>query len=250
MMLALPSLLHPGHVAGLMLAVARVTAFMVTAPVLSARVIPTRVKAMMGLVLGATAWMAGGSVAVADVGIVDAVINVVIGLLMGLAARAALEAAFAAGSLFSILAGLSFASTVDPLNGGQSDVAADLLSMLALMSAVALGLHREAIAVICASLQTIPPGASLDMRGLFERLLPLLIGSMALAVRLAFPMMAATTVGYVIMGLMARGSPALGLQGLGFTVPVLAGGFALHTMAPAVAEFAARAAVSALQTWR
>lgn len=249
-MLLLPALFQPAQLAGLMLAIARVTSFIVTAPVLSARFVPTRVRVMIGLVLGGAAWVAGGSVAVASVGVVDVGLNVVVGLLMGLAARAALEAAFAAGSLFSMQVGLSFASTVDPLSGGQSDVASDLLSMLALMGAVALGLHREAIVVICASLQAIPPGAAFDVRGLFEQLLPLIIGSMALAVRLAFPMMAATTAGYLVMGVMARGSPALGLQGLGFTVPIIAGGFALHTMAPVAAELAARAAVSALQAWR
>jgi flagellar biosynthetic protein FliR len=249
-MFALPALFEPAHLAGLLLVLARVTSFVATAPVLSARFVPMRIRGLLGLVLGFAAWMAADSVAVDDVTVVDVAHEVIVGLLMGAAARASLEAAFAAGSLFSGQVGLSFASTVDPLSGSQSDVASDLISILALMMGVAMGLHREAIAVICASVQLMPPGGTLTVHTLLEGLVPIMVSSVALAVRLAFPMMAATSAGYVVMGVMARGSPALGLQGLGFTVPVIAGGFALYTMAPVVAEVAARTAMTTLQAWR
>jgi flagellar biosynthesis protein FliR len=249
-MIDVADLALPARVAGLMLVLARVTSFIVTAPVLSARFVPMRVRLMLGLVLGASAWWSTGAAAVDDVTPMMVVAEVTMGLLMGAAARAGLEAAFSAGSLFSGQVGLSFAQTVDPLSGTQSDVGSDLLSMLALMMAVALGLHREAIVVICGSVIHVPPGHTPELSLLLEQMLPSLVDACALAVRLAFPMMAMTSAGYVLMGVMARGSPALGLQGLGFTVPVLAGGFALYSMAPVVAEMAARASIATLHSFR
>lgn len=245
-MLDLADLALPERVSGLMLVMTRVTAFVSTAPVLSARFVPMRVRMMVGLALGGTAAIAAGVPAVSDVGVLQIVAEAVIGLVMGAAARASLEASLAAGSLFSGQIGLSFASSVDPLSGSQGDVVSDLFSMLALMAAVGLGLHREAIVVVVSSVVHAPPGAAPDVAAVVERALPSITASCALAVRLAFPMMAVTAAGYVLMGIMSRGSPALGLQGLGFTVPVIAGGFALYTMAPTVADLAARAAVEAL----
>ena len=121
--------------------------------------------------------------------------------------------------------------------------------MLGLLAAVGLGLHREAIVVICASVMHAPPGQMPDLLSVLDAAIPAVVSSCALAVRLAFPMLAVTSAGYVVMGIMARGSPALGLQGLGFTVPVLAGGFALYTMAPVAAEVAARTALTALHAF-
>jgi len=245
-MLDLAALQLPGQAAALMLVMARVTAFVATAPVLSARFVPMRVRLMIGLVLGFTAATAADLAPINDVSPFMVVTETLTGLIMGSAARASLEAALAAGALFSGQIGISFMSSIDPLSGTQGDVVSDLFSMLALMAAVGLGLHREAIVVICASVIQAPPGHLPDLASLLEQALPSIINSCALAVRLAFPMMAVTSAGYVVMGVMARGSPALGLQGLGFTVPVMAGGFALYTMAPVAAEVAARTALAAL----
>ncbi|HEY1098323.1 MAG TPA: flagellar biosynthetic protein FliR [Myxococcota bacterium] len=239
----------PGKAAALMLVMARVTAFVSTAPVLSARFVPMRIRLMIGLALGFTAAVAADVQPIADFSPLLIVGETALGLVMGLAARAALEAALATGTLLSGQIGLSFASSVDPLSGTQGDVVSDLLSMLALLAAVGLGLHREAVVVICASVMHAPPGTMPDLMGVLDAAIPAVVGSIALAVRLAFPMMAVTSAGYVVMGIMARGSPALGLQGLGFTVPVLAGGFALYTMAPVAAEVAARTALTALHAF-
>ena len=247
--LDLAGLSLPGKAAALMLVMARVTAFVSTAPVLSARFVPMRIRMMIGLSLGFTAAVAADVQPITDFSPLLIVAETGLGLIMGLAARASLEAAFAAGALLSGQIGLSFASSVDPLSGSHGDVVSELMSMLALLAAVGLGLHREAIVVICASVMHAPPGQMPDLLSVLDAAIPAVVSSCALAVRLAFPMLAVTSAGYVVMGIMARGSPALGLQGLGFTVPVLAGGFALYTMAPVAAEVAARTALTALHAF-
>ena len=116
-MLDLAALQLPGQATALLLVMARVTAFVATAPVLSARLVPMRVRLMIGLVLGFTAATAADLAPVNDVSPLMVVAETVTGLLMGSAARASLEAALAAGALFSGQIGISFMSSIDPLSG-------------------------------------------------------------------------------------------------------------------------------------
>jgi flagellar biosynthesis protein FliR len=53
-------------------------------------------------------------------------------------------------------------------------------------------------------------------------------------------------VGHVVMAGMSRSAPQLNLGTLGFSVAILAGGGAFYLVAPAAAELAARAAVTAM----
>lgn len=71
--------------------------------------------------------------------------------------------------------------------------------------------------------------------------------AIALAVRMAFPVMAVVLMGHAVMGVLNRMAPQLGLANVGFSVALLAGGFGVYMSAPAVAELVARAAVAAFQ---
>jgi flagellar biosynthetic protein FliR len=71
--------------------------------------------------------------------------------------------------------------------------------------------------------------------------------AMALAVRLAFPVLAAVLLGHAAMGLTSRLAPQLNLSNVGFSVAILAGGLGIYLAAPTIAELAARAAVAAFQ---
>lgn len=232
--------------AGYVLVLVRVGAFMFIAPVFSARFMPTRVRVVVVVVVAFVAFVGAGQPVPPswDLGVVARESG--LGLLMGVAARATLEASLALGTVFSGQIGFSFAQTVDPTAGTHSDVVSDLIAFLSLSMAVALGLHKEAIVLLCVSVHDLPPGSVFDLHAFVDVAVGHIVGSCALAARLAFPLMATTSAGYLAMGLIARASPGLGVQGLGFTIPVVAGGFALFAFAPAASEIVARSAVSAL----
>lgn len=241
-----------GKVATYVLVLARVSGFMAVAPLFSARFLPARVKAVVAMTIAfvgvvslndgtAPSASAGGVLGVVDVGA-----EVVFGLLLGASARATLEAALALGSLFSGQLGFQFAATVDPHAGHQSDVVSDLISMMTLAMAVALDLHREAIVFLIGTLHALPPGVDVDNAAVAGVVVEHMVASCALAARLSFPLLTMTTAGYVVMGFLGKGAPVLGVQGLGFTIPIVAGGFALYALAPTAAEIVARATVQAL----
>lgn len=235
---------------GFALVLLRTAALFTAAPILSARVIPARVRLAMALGVGVAVYAGAGAPAVAPpegiAGLAGAAATETgIGLLAGLGARWFLEAALAAGHAAGLGAGLGFSALVDPFTGAESTAVSQTIYVVAQGCAVALGVHREAIAWLARSTVAFPPGHAADLAGLAARTVGLGVVSIGLSIRLAFPVMAAVVLGHAVMGLMGRMAPQLSLGAIGFSVAILAGGWALYLVAPAAAELAARAALGA-----
>ena len=236
---------------GCALILLRTSGLLVTAPILSARVVPVRSRLALALLLAWVAWSGAGAPAAtppADLGALAAAAGAetAFGMLAGLAARWALQAALAAGPVASTATGLGYGAVLDPASGAESNVAGELLHTLAQAGAVALGIHREAVAWLARSAVAFPPGAQPTLRDRALQLAWEAAGAAGLGARLAFPLLAAVFLGQVVMAGMGRAAPQLNLATLGFSVAILAGGGALYLAAPAAAEIAARAAAAAV----
>ena len=229
----------------------RATALCSVAPLFGAKTIPMRLRATMAVVLAYAAFAGAGFPLFSGTTDLAAVAGgaareTVIGLSAGLAARFVLEAVTAAGQLIASTVGLSFGASLDPLHGAETAAVGELLSMIALGAMLASGLHRELVAWLCRSVIHVPPGASLDIAPLANAVVTHALSAIGLAVRMAFPVMAAVTFGHVALGVVGRTAPQLNVSSLGFSITILAGGGALYMTAPAIAEMAARAATAAL----
>jgi flagellar biosynthetic protein FliR len=236
--------------AGFLLVLMRCSALVMVAPLFGMRAVPMRVRAGIATAITAAVFTGVGMprfAAWTDTGalLAAAASETVIGLCGGLAARAAIEAAGAAGHVMSTSMGLSYGSILDPLYGAESNAVSQLMSFLALGVAVAAGIHRDAIAWLCRSLMETPPGTAADYRHLFAGVVAESARAAALAIRLAFPVMAAVTFGNIAFGLLGRVAPQINLQSIGFGLAIFAGGGALYLVAPGVAEIAAQAARTA-----
>lgn len=229
----------------------RTSGLLAAAPIFSTSAIPVRVRMAVAALLAFAAFagttsvapavpesLAGLALAAAQEGL--------IGVAAGLAARMVFESAMAAGQAAGLTMGLGFASILDPVHGGASSAAGELLSLAALAAAVALGLHREAFAWLCRSTAEMPPGTTVDLAGLGGRVIAAAAGSFALAVRIAYPVLAAVTAGHLALAATSRLAHQLNLQSLGFSVAIIAGGGAFWLIAPAAGELAARAALQVL----
>ncbi len=229
----------------------RTVGVLTTAPILSARLVPGRARLALAVLVAWTAWSGAGApsaVAPEHVGALAAVAaaETAVGMLSGLAARFVLLAAVSAGQLAAQAVGIGFAATVDPASGAESTAAGELTHMLAQAGAVALGIHREAIAWVARSAVAFPPGGEPSLRATALKLVWEATGAAALGARVAFPMLSAVLLGQVVMGALGRGAPQLNLGTIGFSAAVAAGGAAFYLVAPAAAEVVARAAVAAL----
>jgi flagellar biosynthetic protein FliR len=237
---------------GFALLLFRTTALFTTAPVLGAKVVPGRIRLGLSLGVALAVFAGAGAPAVAPpAGLASLVVaaagETAVGLLAGLGARWLLEAALAAGHAAGLAAGLGFSAVVDPFTGAESNAVSQTIFVVAQGCAVALGVHREAIAWLARAAVAFPPGGPVDVPSLAVHTIGVGAVSIALSVRLAFPVMAAVLLGHAVMGVMGRMAPQLSLGAIGFSVAILAGGWALYLAAPAAAELAARAAFAAFQ---
>jgi len=235
---------------GFALVLLRTAGLCSTAPILAARVVPARLRLALSLVLAFAVHAAAGSPAVEPPDSLfllaaTAAGETAMGALAGLAARWVLEAALAAGSVASLATGMGFGALVDPSTGAEATGPSELIFAAAQATAVALGIHREAVAWLARSTRAWPPGGALDLPTVATHAVGQATLSIALAVRLAFPVLAAVIVGHGAMALTSRMAPQLNLSNVGFSVAVLAGGLAFYLAAPAVVELAAGAAVAA-----
>lgn len=229
----------------------RTSGLFLTAPVLSAKVVPARARLPLAALVAFAAWSAAGSPSAQPPDhlgalAVAAAAETALGALGGLAARFVLQAAVAMGSLVSLSSGMGLGAILDPSSGAESNALGELVHVSAQAGAVALGLHREAIAWLARTALAFPPGAPMPLRDHAAKVIWEATGSVALGARLAFPVMAAVLVGHLAMAALGRTAQQLNLGTIGFSVTVLAGGGAFYLVAPAAAELVARAALAAL----
>jgi flagellar biosynthetic protein FliR len=222
---------------GFALVLFRVAGLCVTAPLLGTRVVPTRVRLGAAVVLALAVAVGAGMPRVAlpvnllGLGLASSS-QTLLGLLAGWTFRVVLDAALGAGHLVGTAAGLGFGATMNPMSGTESTTLSTLFSLLATAAALQAGVHRTMILWLCRSIQAYPPGAPVALSGLLHAALEQTVGSIALSVRLGFPMLTAFTCGHVIFGAVGRSTPQLGLGNLGFSVSLLVGGGVLYLLAP------------------
>ncbi|BDG07996.1 flagellar biosynthetic protein FliR [Anaeromyxobacter paludicola] len=237
---------------GYALVLLRTLGMFVSAPVLSARVVPMRARLGLGLLVAFAVWSGAGGPRIEPPGGIDGLAvaaagETALGLLGGLSARWILEAARAAGQAMGLAAGIGMSQLMDPTTGDASGAVGEAVYQTAQAVAIAFGIHREAIGWLARSTAAWPPGAPRSLGDLAVRAIGSASVSAALAVRLAFPVMGAVLVGHATIGILGRSAPQLSLSSIGFSVAILAGGGALYLVAPAAAELAARAALAAFQ---
>jgi len=235
---------------GYLLVLFRTAGLLVGAPILGARVVPVRIRLAFSLVLSLAVFTGAGSPAVTPPSglpplLLDIAAETALGLLAGLSARWVLDAAVAAGQVIGISMGIGFASLVDPSSGANSNAPGELLLTLAQLSALALGIHREAIGWLARSVRLWPPGTDLPVATLASRAIGQAVLGVTLAVRVAFPVLGAVVVGYAIMGVLGRAAPQVSIRSIGFSVAILAGGGALYLVVPGASEVIARSTVAA-----
>jgi flagellar biosynthetic protein FliR len=233
--------------AGFLLVLLRTAALCSVAPLFGARPVPGRVRLGIALGLALMAFTAAGSPPFASWDRTSALLGAavaetLVGIAAGLAGRFAFEAVTGAGHLVSMGMGLGFSQVLDPINGSESTSLGDLLSLAALGVAVAAGLHREIVVWLCRSVVETPPGSALDLPALCGEVIAAALRAFALAVRLAFPVLAAVTFGHIAMGVLGRTVQQLAHANVGFSIAILAGGGAVYMVAPGLAEIAAQAA--------
>jgi flagellar biosynthetic protein FliR len=201
----------------------RILALFTAAPVLSIRSVPTRLRVGIALLLAVT--LAPGNVPTAGIDLLSfkglgyVAQEVMVGLAIGFAARLAFAAFDLAGELIGMQMGLSYAGFFDP-QGGQGNAVGAFMNTTATLTFVALNGPLLLVAATMRSFESLPIG-----RVPFEfvtRFDPIALGAevFALGLLIATPFLALILFVNLLLGVMTRVAPQLGLFSIGFPITI------------------------------
>lgn len=145
-----------------------------------------------------------------------------IGLAIGLALSLAVASARIAGELIGGAMGIGFAALIDPEHGQSVPTVGQFLSLTAVALFMALDGPVVLVGIVHDSYRAMPPGQGLDL-DLAHRV-ALSGGSMfAGALRLAMPVLVATLIVQLALGVVARVAPAINLLAVGLPATLIVG---------------------------
>ena len=212
--------------AGIFLPFVRILALFTAAPVLSLRSVPARLRIGVALVLAMMmaptlslpagldmlSWQGGGYVAQ----------EVLVGLSIGFAARLAFAAFDLAGELIGLQMGLSFAGFFDP-SGAQGNAVGSFMNTTASLTFLAMNGPLLLIAATLRSFSSLPIGeVPFQFVARFD---PIALGAevFSLGLLIATPFLALILFVNLLLGVMTRVAPQLGLFSVGFPITISAG---------------------------
>ncbi len=204
----------------------RILGVMATAPILSDRSIPVRVKLGLGIVL--TLIIAPTLPAIPQFeifslkGLLILIQQMIIGLAMGFSVRLVFSAIGMAGQMIGMSMGLGFAVFFDPQTQGQNTAISQFLSMLLMLVFLSLDGHLMIVHALADSFVTMP--IAMDGEGISPMKIAMwgeVVFSTGLL--LALPAVAALLIANMALGILTRTAPQLNLFGIGFPITLSIG---------------------------
>lgn len=218
----------------------RVLALISTAPILSERTVPKRVKIGLGVVI---TFIIAPNLPANDVTVFSmdalwlALQQILIGVALGFTMQFAFAAIRTAGELIGLQMGLSFATFFDPSSNLNMPVLARFMDLLALLLFLSFNGHLWLISMLVDTFHTLPIGGEPVNSNAFLALaraggLIFLNGLM-----LALPVITMLLTLNLSLGLLNRMAPQLSVFSIGFPVTLTVGILLMVTLMPLIAPF-------------
>lgn len=218
----------------------RVMAFVSVAPIVGSDAVPTRLRIAFAVMLVV---ILGPLVPAPDpgVGLFRLVLmESMVGFMLGFAGRLVIDTALFAGGVSSYPSGLAIANQLDPVTQINLPMLGVLYRLISLVTYLAIGGHRQLIAVLAKSYEILPVGtASLDGPWLATAIS--LTGRMiVLGIRIAAPVIVSGLLVDSCLMLIARAVPQMHILVVGAPVRLgfglLAVGLSLQVILPLIQE--------------
>lgn len=203
----------------------RISALMLTAPILAQNAVNIRLRILISVVL---TWLVYPLHRwpvldpVSAQGLLQVFNQVAIGATMGLVLQIVVAAVVVAGQSISSAMGLSMANMMDP-NLGNVPVVSQFLLVLASLVFVGFGGHAILLGLVSESFQTIPIGTSFLQQALLGKVLQWSSMMFLGALLMALPVMVFLLFINVGLGIATRAAPSLNIFAVGFPAMMLAG---------------------------
>jgi len=193
----------------------RVTAIVVSMPLLGETTVPAQVKMAMALLLSLLLYpLVSGNFAArvpeATLAWVPAlVMEVLVGGVIGFTVRLITAAFEFAGEVASYVLGLSLAQAVDPQTHLQVPIVGQFLTVLGFLTFLAINAHHVLIAALVQSFSFAPPFGLSVTAGFADVLVDMVFNLFRLGLQIAAPVVAAMLLVNVAMGIVARAVPQM-----------------------------------------
>lgn len=157
-----------------------------------------------------------------------------IGLWLGMLARLVALALGQAGQVAGLMVGLASPLQTDPVLGAQSTATGRLFSLLAAVLMLSTGLYALPLRALVESYGLLPPGEPLPLGQGVASVAQAVAESLALALRLASPLVLAAMLGNFALGLLARLAPQVQVFTMAAPGQILGGLLLLGLLLPAM----------------
>ncbi|MCP4407863.1 MAG: flagellar biosynthetic protein FliR [Gammaproteobacteria bacterium] len=205
----------------------RISAMFVSAPLFSSRMIPLKVRLLIGLLLSLMIEPMILSVPATEPlspeGLLISAHQVLIGLGMGFILQLIFSAFALAGEVVAMSMGLGFASMIDPQNGVQIPVLSSYYVVLVTLIFLALNGHLSLIVMIMESFQSLPIGVhGVGVDGVWQ-IVAWASAMFSGAVLVALPALISLLMVNLAFSMITRTAPQLNIFAVGFPMTLMLG---------------------------
>lgn len=214
----------------------RILGLFSSAPILSQRAVPARVRVGVSLLLATLVAPLMPAAPAADLAAPSGWLAVageaLVGFAIGFVARGILAAVEIAGEAVGLQMGLSFAGYFDPSAGGQANAVGRTINAFSMLTFVSLNGPLLLLAVVVQSFAVFPIEPGLPTS--WASLSPVQLGAdvFALGLALALPFTALLLFMNLVLGVISRVAPQFNVFAVGFPVTIGAGLILLATGFP------------------
>jgi flagellar biosynthetic protein FliR len=204
----------------------RLTGIMIFAPFFGSVVIPARVKAVLVMSLTALLYpMISPKIPPMNITQWPTVVfgELLIGVALGVATNIVFDGVQMAGSVLSVQMGYSLVNILDPQTQVESTVMATFHQTIAMLIFLRLNVHFWILGALARSFDYLPPSSGHFGAAFTSAALDAGASVFAIGIQIAAPVLAATLVADIALGLLGKASPQLPLMLLGPAVKSILG---------------------------
>ncbi len=205
----------------------RTLALISSAPVLSMRTIPARVKVGLAFLVALSAQASLPAMPIVPLdgaqGLAMVVQQVLIGVTLGFAAKVVFAALEFAGELIGLQMGLNFAGFFDPTSGAQGTATARFFGTIGSLLFVVINGHLLLVMAVVKSFESFP--VSTDVLSVVHTLQPQVWGAeiFSLGLWIALPIVAMLLFANMVLGVVSRVAQQIQVFSVGFAITVSIG---------------------------
>ncbi|MFA5082716.1 MAG: flagellar biosynthetic protein FliR [Hydrogenophilaceae bacterium] len=210
----------------------RILAWLAVDPLLGNRSAPNMVRlglaVALAVVIAPTLPPPPQVALVSGAGLLILLQQIAIGLALGFSIRIVFAALEFAGQFMGLQMGLSMASLYDPVNGAQTPVLAQSLTLTSILVLFAMNGHHLVIAALWQSFYDVPVVLQSSSGQGFMVLLGWAATIFKTGLHIALPITAALLTANLAIGMMTRAAPQLNIFAVGFPITIGAGFLVLY----------------------